>query len=177
MRARENVYPLPCTGAQVPRAPLFQALLRRTEIPEPPGQIPERRFLAQRSARPTPEGGIYSIRSSVVAVTPPRRHQAPHFHPLPLVICPSVLLTRPSPPHPPPKGSMASFKLFYFHFKISVMVCAGCLVFQQVSPNFLEGTLKEDLLLLLLLFSERLLNCSWNGRFSSDVWRPCALAV
>ena len=33
---------------------------------------------------------------------------------------------------------------FHFHFKISITVCAERLVLQQVSPNFLEGTLKED---------------------------------
>lgn len=66
---------------------------------------------------------------------------------------------------------MVFFKLFDFDFKISIMACARLLVFQHVSPNFLEGTLKRDLLLFLLLFSKRI-HSSWNSRFSSDVWRP-----
>lgn len=38
---------------------------------------------------------------------------------------------------------MFSFKLLDFHFKISVMVRAGCLAFSAHLPHFLAGTLKK----------------------------------
>ena len=99
-----------------------------------------------------------------------RCHQGPHFRPLHFFVvvfwgffCHRSLhslsrpLNTPMSSPPAPKEDPCFPLNLHFHFKISITVFAERLVFQHVSPNFLEGTLKDD---LLLLFSKRHPNSS-----------------